>query len=78
MQEISTPELLVKHLYNETNALEKSIVNQAIENQVLIKEEYTNMQTAKNALDEIDGNEPNQAVIDTILTYSKMNEIELV
>ncbi len=78
MQEISTPELLVKHLYNETNADEASVVSNAFKNQPAIQQEFANLQTAKDALDGTDGHEPSKSVIDTILAFSKNTTAELV
>lgn len=78
MQQISTSELLVKHLYNETNADEASVVNNAIENQPVIQQDFVDLQIAKDALDGTDGHEPKPSVIDNIIAYSKNTAPELV
>jgi hypothetical protein len=78
MQQISTSELLVKHLYNETTIEEATIVNKLLKDDSTIQEEFKQIQAAKYALDETDGYEPNKSVIDKILTYSKKSATELV
>lgn len=78
MQKNSTPELLVKHLYNETTNSEAILVNDALKNNIDLQEEFKQMQATKYALDDTDGNEPNKSVIENILNYSKKTTPEMV
>lgn len=78
MQQISTSELLIKHLYNETTIEEASIVNKLLKDESAIQEEFLKIQAAKYALDEADGYEPSTSVVDKILDYSKKTATELV
>lgn len=75
MQQISTPELLVKHLYNETSAEEATTVDNALTNDSKLQEEFNELQTAKIALDEADGELPGVSVIEKIMTFSKEQEL---
>lgn len=77
MQKNSTPELLVKHLYNETNVSESELVKISLKNDNMLQEEYTQMQATKFALDDADGSEPNKSVIENILNYSKKSATEM-
>jgi len=78
MQQISTPELLVKHLYNETDVNEYNLAENVLENDTNLQQEFAKMQETKNALDDADGNEPSQSVINNILDFSKRTATELV
>lgn len=75
MQQISTSELLIKHLYNETNAAEADVVDVALAADVNLQQEYTQLQEAKYALDEADGQAPGSAVIEKIMAFSKEQEL---
>ena len=77
MQKTSTPELLVKHLYNETNVSESELVQIYLKNDNLLQEEYSQMQAVKYALDESGGNEPRKSVIADILNYAKKSSTEM-
>lgn len=75
MQQISTPELLVKHLYSETDAEETVILQNSLENDAKIAESYKQLQEVKNALDEAGGESPANSVIQHILEYSTQQEL---
>ena len=75
MQQISTPELLVKHLYNETDAEETIILQNSLENDAKTAESYKQLQEVKNALDEAGGESPANSVIQLILEYSTQQEL---
>jgi len=78
MQQNFTPELLVKHLYNETNANETQLVENALEQNEAIRQEFKDIESAKLALDEADGHEPSKSIIDNILAFSKKTATETV
>lgn len=75
MQQISTPELLVKHLYNETDAEETIILQNSLENDAKTAESYKQLQEVKNALDEAGGESPANSVIQLIIEYSTQQEL---
>ncbi len=75
MQPNSTPELLVKHLYNETNTQEANSVKDALANDVNAEQEFSQLQAVKQALDETDGETPSVSVIQKILSFSKEQEL---
>ncbi len=77
MQQNSTPELLVKHLYDETNVSESELVKVSLNNDNLLQEEYSQMQASKYALDDSGGNEPRKSVIENILNYAKKSAREM-
>jgi hypothetical protein len=76
MQQISTPELLVKHLYNETNKSEADALQQELNSNPETAQLYTKLQDAKNALEENDGEMPSVNVVEKILAYSNANTLE--
>ncbi len=78
MQQNSTPELLVKHLYNETNATEAKSVQNSMESNPSLQQEFKSLQEAKYRLDETDGDEPGKSAISNILAYSKEMSAETV
>ena len=75
MQQNSTSQLLVKHLYNETSASEASAVNNALANDATLGQEFKKLQETKSALDETDGEAPDASVIQKILAFSKKQEL---
>ena len=75
MQQTFTPELLVKHLYNETTPSEASAINHALANDMNLQQEFKQLQETKNALDEADGEAPDTSVIQKILAFSKKQEL---
>jgi hypothetical protein len=75
MQQISTPELLIKHLYNETNTAEAGVVDAALAADVNLQQEYAQFQETKYALDEADGKAPGSSVIEKIMAFSKEQEL---
>jgi hypothetical protein len=75
MQQTFTPELLVKHLYNETTPSEASAINHALANDTNLQQEFKQLQETKNALDEADGEAPGAYVIQKILAFSKKQEL---
>lgn len=75
MQQISTPELLVKHLYNETDKEESTILQNALEQDSETAQTFKQMQEVKNALDEAGDETPGENVIRNILEFSKQQEL---
>ncbi len=75
MQQIFTPEILVKHLYNETTLEESALINDALSNDVKLEQEFRQLQETKYALDESEGDEPRSAVSKKILEFSKKQEL---
>ena len=78
MRQISTPELFIKQLYNESNPIETAMVKNALQNEPALQRELKKMQEAKNALDSDGGDMPGQHVIDNILAYSQKSAEILV
>ena len=72
---MSTPDLLVKHLYNETDSEEATLLQHSLENDSKSTETYRQLQEAKAALDEADGETPGNSIIQNILEYSKQQEL---
>ena len=75
MQQNSTSELLVKHLYNETTTSEVGIISDALTNDLNLQQEFTQLKEAKDALDEADGEAPSTSTIQNILEFSKKQEL---
>ena len=78
MEQDFTPQLLIKHLYNETNEAESLSVFQALENDPIVQQEFTQLKEAKQALDESGDNGPGKATIRNILEYSLQQHLETV
>lgn len=78
MQKNSTLELLVKHLYNETTNSESKFVADTLKSNIDLQEEFIQMQATKYALDDFDGDEPDQSIIANIINYSKKSTPEMV
>ena len=78
MEQDFTPQLLIKHLYNETNEAESLSVFQALENDPIVQQEFTQLKEAKQALDESGDNGPAKATIRNILEYSLQQHLETV
>lgn len=78
MQRNSTPQLLIKHLYNETTASEASAVFHALQQDELLQQEYARLQEAKFALDDAGGDDPGFSTIRNILRYSEKYQMETV
>ncbi|MDB5226054.1 MAG: hypothetical protein JWN78_247 [Bacteroidota bacterium] len=77
MQTDFTPNILIKHLYNETNITEAASVRNALENDVSLQEEFNKLKEAKQALDE-NGGEPSPTTIQNILDFSRQHQLEMV
>lgn len=78
MQQDFTPNILTKHLYNETNITEAALVRNALEFDVSLQEEFSKLKEAKQALDEDGRERPSRAVIRHILDYSRQHQLETV
>lgn len=76
MQATFTPQLLIKHLYNETTATEGSAVFSALEENEAVQEEFAQLLEAKQALDDAGGDDPGRACIRNILRYSGAQQLE--
>jgi hypothetical protein len=75
MQQNSTNELLVKHLYNETNSEQITALNQALAEDALLQVEFNQLQETKYALDEAGDELPSASVIEKIKAFSKSQEL---
>ena len=75
MQQNSTSELLVKHLYNETTDSEATAIEHALANDANLQQEFKQLRATKNALDETDGETPSASTIQKILAFSKEQEL---
>lgn len=71
MKQISTPELLVKHLYLETDSDERRQIEQLLTNDSEVADMFAQLSEAKQALDEDGGELPGTPVMENILRYSK-------
>lgn len=71
MQQISTPELLVKQLYLETDSDERRQIEQLLTNDSEVADMFAQLSEAKQALDEDGGELPGTPVMENILRYSK-------
>ena len=78
MQRDFTPNILTKHLYNETNITEAASIRIALETDVSLQEEFNQLKEAKHALDENGGERPSRAAIRKILDYSRQQQLETV
>ena len=71
MQQISTPELLVKHLYLETDSDERKHIGLQLTDDSEASDMFAQLSEAKQALDEDGGELPGTPVMENILRYSK-------
>jgi hypothetical protein len=78
MQQIFTPELLIKHLYNETTPAEARAIAVALQNNPSLQEEFRHLEETKYRLDESEGGEPGQSTIQKILAYSGQSQMQPV
>ena len=78
MQQLFTPELLIRHLYHETTASEARTIDLALRNNPSLREEFRLLKEAKYKLDESEEDEPGKSTIQQILAYSKQSEMQSV
>lgn len=71
MKQISTPELLVKYLYLETDSDERKHIGQQLTDDSEASDMFAQLSEAKQALDEDGGELPGTPVMENILRYSK-------
>ncbi len=71
MKQISTPELLVKQLYLETDSDERRQIGQQLTDDSEVADMFAQLSEAKQALDEDGGELPGTPVMENILRYSK-------
>lgn len=71
MKQISTPELLVKHLYLETDSDERRQIGQQLTDDSEVADMFAQLSEAKQALDEDGGELPGTPMMENILRYSK-------
>lgn len=71
MKQISTPELLVKQLYLETDSNERRQIGQQLTDDSEVADMFAQLSEAKQALDEDGGELPGTPVMENILRYSK-------
>jgi len=74
MQQNSTLDLLIKHLYQETDTDENAIVQQLLASDTKLQEQYQQLCATKNAIDEHGGDGPNDTIIQQVLSYSQQKE----
>ena len=74
MQQNFTREILVKHLYNETNETEANAVEAALKNDSSLQQEFAQLRHVKNKIDEDGGDSPSNDSIQKILNYSKQQQ----
>ena len=74
MQQNFTREILVKHLYNETNETEANAVEAALKNDSSLQQEFAQLRHVKNKIDEDGGDSPSNDSIQKILNYSKQKQ----
>lgn len=74
MQQISTHDLLVKHLYNETTPDEAEIVLNMLLNHPALHDEYNTLKATISQLNVADAATPSKMVLQNILSYSKTKE----
>ncbi len=74
MQQNFTREILVKHLYNETNETEANAVEAALKNDSSLQQEFAQLRHVKNKIDEDAGDSPSNDSIQKILNYSKQQK----
>lgn len=70
-----TPNMLVKYIYSETDLFETLEIENAIENDVQLKESYMTLKNGYNELPKVQFL-PSQASIDNILLYSSQTEMD--
>ncbi len=70
-----TPNMLVKYIYSETDLFETLEIENAIENDQLLKESYLTLKNGYNQLPKAKFS-PSQAAIDNILLYSKISKMD--
>ena len=71
MKQISTPELLVKQLYLETDSDERRQIEQQLTDDSEVADMFAQLSEAKQALNEDGGELPGTPVMENILRYSK-------
>ncbi|MBK6273990.1 MAG: hypothetical protein IPF58_04475 [Saprospirales bacterium] len=74
MQQNFTREILVKHLYNETNEHEAKVIETALRNDISLQQEFAQLRHVKNKIDEDGGDSPSNDSIQKILNYSKQQQ----
>jgi hypothetical protein len=73
-----TPQLLIKHLYNETTESEKTAIEHALQHNALLMQEFEQLRETKYALDEAGGESPCAMTLHNIMEYSKEQQMESV
>ena len=70
-----TPNMLVKYIYSETDLFETLEIENAIENDQMLKESYLTLKNGYNKLPKAQFS-PSQAAIDNILFFSRNTEMD--
>ena len=70
-----TPNMLVKYIYSETDLFETLEIENAIENDIQLKESYMTLKNGYNELPKVQF-APSQAAIDNILFFSSIQEMD--
>ena len=70
-----TPNMLVKYIYSETDLFETLEIENAIDNDVQLKESYLTLKNGYNMLPKVQF-APSQSAIDNILFFSSIQETD--
>jgi len=76
MQQMSTLELLIKHLYHETTQQEAAFLRNELEHDKALAVSYEELQEIKNALDDAGGDRPGAHILRNVVEYSRQYELE--
>ncbi|MFZ4559513.1 MAG: hypothetical protein ACOYOD_04885 [Saprospiraceae bacterium] len=71
MDRTCTPNSLVKFMYHETSAAESQMVREAMEDDLLLREEFSRLQWAYRQLPKVRFNAPPKA-LQAVLQYSRL------
>lgn len=72
-----TPNMLVKYIYSETDLFETPEIENAIDNDIHLKESYMTLKNGANELPKVQF-APSQAAIDNILFFSSLQEMDAI
>ena len=70
-----TPNMLVKYIYSETDLFETLEIENAIDNDIQLKESYLHLKNGYNELPKVQF-APSQSAIDNILFFSSIQETD--
>jgi hypothetical protein len=67
---------LIRYIYKEVSFLEKMAINKAIHQNLNLREQYQNLLEAHQNLNETLLDNPNANVLDNILYYSRLSNLQ--